>query len=282
MVALVQRRQKKFVRRNHIIEKVIRYSAPAALVRRISSSFFILFFLLVIVFVLRYIFYSTLLSPDYTIKVVRYDSGSVSLFDEPLLYSSITKYLQGKNYYIIKLFGQGRLFSEIQNQFPMLSSLDLFFLEKNIAAVSLQFNDPLMILVAWESKFAVYDQFTIVPLYTQNRLWQDVFHVQLADYIDDVETLDGFFFRISPFELYNQFVLLDQYFMKPYQLLYFPGWEKTLITAADGKMLYINNMWSIETQLIKLDLLKRYYDDFDRLWQFDLGSLDENTVIVRK
>jgi hypothetical protein len=148
MVALVQRRQKKFVRRNHIIEKVIRYSAPAALVRRISSSFFILFFLLVIVFVLRYIFYSTLLSPDYTIKVVRYDSGSVSLFDEPLLYSSITKYLQGKNYYIIKLFGQGRLFSEIQNQFPMLSSLDLFFLEKNIAAVSLQFNDPLMILVA--------------------------------------------------------------------------------------------------------------------------------------
>lgn len=95
-------------------------------------------------------------------------------------------------------------------------------------------------------------------------------------------TLDGLFFRISPVVLLDQLMVFDAYFKKPYSVVYFPGVEKTQITAADGKVLYINNLGDIELQLGKIDTLKQYYADFDGLWQFDLGSSDAYTVIVKK
>jgi hypothetical protein len=77
-----------------VVPKIIRYSAPVALVRRLSSWVFVLLFVAVFVMLIRYIFASTILSSDYTIRSVRYDSGSVSLFDDPILYSTITNTLQ--------------------------------------------------------------------------------------------------------------------------------------------------------------------------------------------
>ncbi len=227
-------------------------------------------------------FQATILSSDYIIKTVRYDSGSVSLFDEPELYSFISRSLQGRNYHMIKIFWQRALFSEINQEFPMVESIDLFFLEKNTAAVSLQFYDPIMVLIVDENKFAVYDALHIVPLYKHNTLWQDVLHVNLANYISDVYDLDGIFFKIDPLLLYEQIMLLDEYLQKPYELLYFPGAEKSRITAADWKILYFNHLGSIPNQLRKIDMLKKYYSDFDNLRQMDLWSLDDHTVIVRK
>jgi len=94
----------------------------------------------------------------------------VSLFDEPTLYSTISKNLQGKNYYLMRFFGKGDILDAVQETFPMVSSMDIFLLEKNTAAVSLRFDDPLMIVVAGERKFAVYDAVNILPLYPQNTL----------------------------------------------------------------------------------------------------------------
>lgn len=233
-------------------------------------------------FVFTYIFQSTIFSSDYVIQSVRYDSGSVSLFDEPQLYSTISKNLQGKNYYLMRFFGKGDVFDAVQAEFPMVSSMDIFFLEKNTAAVSLRFDDPLMLVVAWEKKFAVYDSTNILPLYPQNTLWKGTVQLTLADYASGMDTLDGLFFRISPEVLFDQLIVFDAYFKKPYSVVYFPGVEKTQITAADGKIYYINNLGDIQLQLWKIDMLKQYYTEFDRLWQIDLWSLDADTVIVKK
>jgi len=104
----------------------------------------------------------------------------------------------------------------------MISSIKLFFLEQNTAAVSLQFHDPLMILVMGERKFAVYDAFTIIPLYTNNTLGQNVLHLEIAEYVAGTGDVEGMFFRISPEMLYSQLLVLDEYFMKPYTIVYFP------------------------------------------------------------
>ncbi len=282
MAGLVQRRQKKFSRGQSVVPRVIHYSAPAKLIRRFSSLFFILWIVVVIGFVFTYIFQSTIFSSDYVIQSVRYDSGSVSLFDEPALYSTISKNLQGKSYYLMKLFGKSDVFKAVQQQFPMVSSMDIFFLEKNTAAVSLRFDDPLMLIVAGEKKFAVYDATNILPLYPQNTLWQGTLQLTLAGYASGMDTLDGLFFRISPEVLFDQLIVFDAYFRKPYNVIYFPGVEKTQITAADGKVLYINNLGDIQLQLGKIDMLKQHYVEFDRLWQIDLWSLDADTVIVKK
>lgn len=282
MAGLVQRRQKKFSRGQSVVPRVIHYSTPVKFIRRFSSFFFVVSIIIALGFVFTYIFQSTIFSSDYTITSVRYDSWSVSLFDEPALYSTISKNLQGKNYYLMRLFGKWDVFATIQEQFPMVSSMDIFFLEKNTAAVSLRFDDPLMVVVAGERKFAVYDATNILPLYPQNTLWQDTVQLMLADYASGMDTLDGLFFRVAPDTLFTQLLSFDDYFRKPYTVLYFPGVEKTQITAADGKVLYINNLGDIDAQLAKIDMLKKYYPEFDRLWQIDLGSLDQNTVIVKK
>jgi hypothetical protein len=282
MAGLVQRRQKKFSRGQSVVPRVIHYSAPAKIIRRFSSFFLILWLVIVFVFIFKYIFQSTIFSSDFVIQSVRYDSGSVSLFDEPALYSTISKNLQGKNYYWMRLFGKGDVFDAVQQEFPMVLEMDIFFLEKNTAAVSLRFDDPLMLVIAWERKFAVYDALNILPLYPQNTLWQGTMQLTLADYASGMDTLDGLFFRIPPQVLFEQLLIFDTYFKKPYSVVYFPGVEKTQITAADGKVLYINNLSDINLQLGKIDLLKKHYADFDSLWQFDLGSLDADTVIVKK
>lgn len=62
------------------------------------------------------------------------------------------------------------MFSAVQQKFPMVTDMDIFFLEKNVAAVSLIFADPLMLIVSGERKFAVYDEKNILPLYPQNTL----------------------------------------------------------------------------------------------------------------
>lgn len=282
MAGLVQRRQKKFSRGKSAVPRVIHYSAPAKLIRRFSSFFFWLVVVVFVVIVFRYIFQSTIFSSDYIIQSVRYDSGSVSLFDEPELYSTISKNLQGKNYYLIRFFGKWDVFAAVQHAFPMVSDMDIFFLEKNTAAVSLRFDDPLMLVVSGERKFAVYDALNILPLYPQNTLWKGTIQLTLADYASGMDTLDWLFFRISPEALFDQLMIFDAYFKKPYSIIYFPGVEKTQITAADGKVLYINNLGDIELQLGKIDILKQHYTDFDDLWQFDLWSLDTDTVIVKK
>lgn len=282
MAGLVQRRQKKFSRGQSVVPRVIHYSAPARLIRRFSSIFFVLGLVVFFLIIFRYIFQSTIFSSDYIIQSVRYDSGSVSLFDEPALYSTITKSLQWKNYYSIRFFEKWDIFDAVQSIFPMVSSMDIFFLEKNTAAVSLRFDDPLMLVVAWERKFAVYDALNILPLYPQNTLWEGTIQLTLADYASGMDTLDGLFFRIPPEVLFEQLTIFDWYFRKPYSVVYFPWAEKTQITAADGKVLYINNLGDIQQQLAKIDILKEYYEGFDALWQFDLWSLDSDTVIVKK
>jgi len=282
MAGLVQRRQKKFSRGNSTVPRVIQYSAPAKFIRRFSSFFFVFGLAVVLIFVFNYIFQSTLFSSDYIIKSVRYDSGSVSLFDEPELYSTISKNLQGKSYYWMRFFGKWDVFATVQEKFPMVTDMDIFFLEKNTAAVSLRFADPLMLIVSGERKFAVYDALNILPLYPQNILWKGTIQLTLADYASGMDTLDGLFFRITPEMLFEQLTIFDSYFRKPYSIIYFPGVEKTQITAADGKILYINNLGDIQLQLGKIDILKQNYADFDNLWQFDLGSLDADTVIVKK
>ncbi len=282
MAGLVQRRQKKFSRGTSVVPRAIHYSAPAKIIRRFSSFFFGIIVVIFIIIVFRYIFQSTIFSSDYIIHSVRYDSGSVSLFDEPELYSTISKNLQGKSYYLMKIFGKWDVFDAVQQLFPMVSEMDIFFLEKNTAAVSLRFDDPLMLVVSGKKKFAVYDALNILPLYPQNTLWKGTIQLTLADYASGMDILDGLFFRISPEALFDQLMIFDEYFKKPYSIVYFPGVEKTQITAADGKVLYINNLGDIQLQLGKIDILKQYYADFDDLWQFDLWSLDVDTVIVKK
>ena len=241
MVQLVQRRQQRFSRKRNIIPKIISYSAPVRFIRRSSKFFLITALFVVFVLLIRYIFFSTVFSSAYTIKSVRYDSGSVGVFDDPRLYSAISQSLSGKNYYMTHFFGENDIYDSIHAAFPFVTSVDVFFLEKNTAAVSIHFADPLLVLVAGMKKFAVYDT-VVVPLYPQNTLGTVTQTLQLADYTTGLQNLDGIFFKLSPRELLAQLQVFDTYFKKPYHLVFFPGIERTQITTADGKLITLNNL----------------------------------------
>ena len=50
----------------------------------------------------------------------------------------------------------------------------------------------------------------------------------------------------------------------------------------DGKKLYINNLGDIQNQIRNYQLLKKYYKDYTKLAEVDLGSLENDKVIVSK
>lgn len=75
---------------------------------------------------------------------------------------------------------------------------------------------------------------------------------------------------------------IQEVFLYPEDIIYVPGAERIIVTTTDGRLVYINLLQDIRAQLTKLQILKDYYTGFDSLREIDLGSLEDNRVIVRK
>ena len=229
----------------------------------------------------RYILSTTVLSSEYTIQEVRYDSGSVAAYDNPYLYQSLRDYLQEKNVYLQKYFHTKTLLSVAREVFPLVSDVEIFYLDVNTAAIRLHFNSPEMVFVVSGASFGIYGD-TTFPLQENSTLSDDLLHIDLPNYLGNIDSLDGIFFRVPWNILLEQFAVIQEYFTSPQRIVYLPWSARVWITTADGRNIYINSLQDIDQQLQKIDRLKRYYPSFDVLREMDLWSLDENKIIVKQ
>jgi hypothetical protein len=96
-----------------------------------------------------------------------------------------------------------------------------------------------------------------------------------------MNAMTGLFFRIPAQELTQQIELLYQWFPNLHHIEYLPGGERSIVFL-NGRKYYINNLWDIPNQIRNYELLKKYYKDFEHLYEIDLGSLGKDKVIVRQ
>lgn len=97
-----------------------------------------------------------------------------------------------------------------------------------------------------------------------------------------MNVMTGFFFRQSAEDLIQQTDLIYQAFSGIIQHIeYLPGGERTIVYL-ENQTIAINNLADISAQIRNYQLLQKYYSDFSRLKEIDLGSLETSNIIVKK
>lgn len=278
-----------FVHQKNIRQSVLHWhtresSARGAFVKIFSFVNIKSFWSVVIVFVLIYwcvfLFKRTLFSLEYTIQKIQYDSGSLQQFDDPYLYKAIGKYLKWENYHVVR-WSKWFVLGGIQKAFPIVSDLSIEYISSNTVYVKLGFFDPEMVIKNQNVLFGVYKNYTY-RIYSWNTIgsWQETMYLPL--YASWLTSIDWLFYRQSAKELQEQLSMIYAAFPKAKFVAYLPGAERTIIMTADNKKVFINNLTDISQQIKSFELLKKYYTDYPKLSEIDLGSIEKDKLIVKK
>lgn len=238
----------------------------------------------VIVFTLIYgcifLFKRTLFVPEYIIQKIQYDSWSIQQFDDPYLYKAISKYLKGENYHVARR-SKWFILDSVQASFPIVSDITIDYVARNTVYVTITFFSPEMVIKNQSVLFGVYKNYTF-RIYSGNTIGSGQEMLYLPQYAAGLTIIDGLFYKQTAKELQQQMTLIYTAFPKSKFVAYLPGAERTVIMTSDSKKIFINNLIDIPQQIKNFELLRRYYADYAKLREIDLGSLEKDKVIVKK
>ncbi len=239
----------------------------------------IIFLLFALIYGGYYALSSTIFAHQYVIKRVLYDSWDVAWYDDPYLYKLINMRIKGENYYVARFF-RSRIMDDINVQYPMVDTLDITYTSSNTVSVKLTFLPIDLVIRNQEDQYALIASKTF-PITSWNKIANGIKILDMPSYLSGVHTLSGLFFRQPASGLVQQVELLYQWFPWLHHIEYLPGGERSIVYL-DGKKFYINNGGDIANQIRNYQLLKKYYKDYNQLEDIDLGSLENDKVIVRK
>jgi len=147
--------------------------------------------------------------------------------------------------------------------------------------VTVTFFPPEMIIKNQSVLFGVYKNYTF-RIYSGNTIGSGQEMLYLPQYASGLTTIAGLFYKQSAKELQEQMALIYAAFPKSKFVAYLPGAERTVIMTADSKKVYLNNLADLPQQIKNFELLRRYYADYAKLAEIDLGSLEKDKIIVKK
>jgi len=222
---------------------------------------------------------NSLFNHQYTIKRVIYDSWDVARYDEPYMYRRITNWIRGENYYIIKMY-DSRILEDIQARYPMITNVAIDYRSSNTVFVKLTFRPIDMVIRNQDMRRALVDN-TLLPLYSWNKMSNNIKILDMPEYLSGMSVMSWLFYRLPGTGLVQQIELLYQGFPGLHHIEYL-AWGERSIVYLEGRKYYINNLWDIPNQIRNYQLLKKYYKDFNALYEIDLWSLEKDRVIVRK
>lgn len=231
-----------------------------------------------LVYIVIFVFKHTLFVPEYIIKNVWYSSGSLSQIDDPYLYKAISAELKSENYYIVKFYKRSIL-NKIKSAYPIVNDLIIEYKWQNTVGVKVLFNEPDIVVKSQDKKWWVYKDY-VFDIYSGNTIWKDVLVLNLPLYASGLDNIYWLFFKQGVLELKEQLNYIYEAFPGEKTVSYLAWWERTVVILWK-KTIYINNLADIPQQIKNFDLLKKYYEGYDKLDEIDLGSLEMDKIIVR-
>ncbi len=226
---------------------------------------------------------NSIFNHQYTIKRVVYNTGNILWYDDPYLYKRINTWIKWENYSVVKRY-TSRILEDIQAMYPMVSDIEVTYISSNTVFITLVFSPISLIIRNQNTRFGLIKD-VIFPIYSGNKIANDIRILDLPSYMSGVTTLSWLFFRQSATWLIQQIDLLYQWF--PWlgsgenHIEYLPWWERSIVYI-EKKRFYINNLGDIPNQIRNYQLLKKYYKEYAQLQDIDLWSLEKDKVIVRK
>lgn len=224
---------------------------------------------------------NTFFKKENYIQNLSYSKESVDKFNDPTLYSAISKTLKWENYYIVWKLKRKAILKSIQNEFPVVRNMKVVKSEPYSAAVWIDFYEPDIVIKLWDRRFAVmWDN--SYEIFSGNTIWNDVFYAELPQYTSWIDSLYWLFHEISQ----NQFIHDMHFFAEAFpdydRIVYLPGSSMTVVILKSGLRIYVNNQNSLTWQIENYNLIKQYYKDFYSLKTIDLWSLQWDKIIVNK
>jgi hypothetical protein len=224
---------------------------------------------------------NTFFKKENYIQNLSYSKESVDKFNDPTLYSAISKALKWENYYIVWKLKKKATLRSIQNEFPVVRNMKVVKSEPYSAAVWIDFYEPDIIIKLWERRFAVMWDYSY-EIFSGNTIWDDTFYAELPQYTSWIDSLYWLFHEISQ----NQFIHDMHFFAEAFpdydRIVYLPGSSMTVVILKSGLRIYVNNQNSLTWQIENYNLIKQYYKDFYSLKTIDLWSLQWDKIIVNK
>lgn len=224
---------------------------------------------------------NTFFKKENYIQNLSYSKESVDKFNDPILYSAISKSLKWENYYIVWKLKRKAILKSIQDEFPVVKNMKIVKSEPYSAAVWIDFYEPDIIVKLWERRFAVMWDYSY-EIFSGNTIWDDAFYAELPQYTSWIDSLYWLFHEISQ----NQFIHDMHFFAEAFpdydRIVYLPGSSMTVVILKSGLRIYVNNQNSLTWQIENYNLIKQYYKDFYSLKTVDLWSLQWDKIIVNK
>ena len=224
---------------------------------------------------------NTFFKKENYIQNLSYSKESVDKFNDPTLYSAISKALKWENYYIVWKLKKKATLRSIQNEFPVVRNMKVVKSEPYSAAVWIDFYEPDIIIKLWERRFAVMWDYSY-EIFSGNTIWDDTFYAELPQYTSWIDSLYWLFHEISQ----NQFIHDMHFFAEAFpdydRIVYLPGSSMTVVILKSWLRIYVNNQNSLTWQIENYNLIKQYYKDFYSLKTIDLWSLQWDKIIVNK
>lgn len=239
----------------------------------------LIFWLFALVYGSFLILKNTIFDTQYTIKNVIYDSWDIQRYNELYMYRLISNWIKGENYHVAKRYKQ-RVLDDVMSKYPMVIGLGIEYRGTNTVFVKLTFRSLDLIIRNQDQRFAIIGD-TVLSLCSGNAIANGIKILDLPEYLSGSKYISWIFYKIPVHELVQQVDMLYEWFPNFHHIEYLP-WGCRSIVYLEGKKYYINNLWNIPNQIRNYEFLKKYYKEFENLYEVDLGSLERDKVIVKK
>lgn len=280
MILLVKPKKHKIKKRNRI-KKSIRKTKLIYPKLNFSVKWLWVFFVVIIfVYWLFFIIKNTIFKAENYIEQITYSKYSVDMYDNPYLYKKISELIKYENFFVVAKLKKLDIERSIKSEFPIVEDVHIIQPQKYTASVQLDFYEPDIVVQLWERKFWVFWDYNF-EIFSGNKIWKNMFSVELPQYVSGIDSLDGLFFEIPETKFIQDMEVISQWFPWYYRLVYLPWSSMTVVFITDQKRVYLNNQNSLTWQIQNYNLLKKYYQDFGKIKIIDLWSLEDDKIIVR-
>ncbi len=245
------------------------------------KSFWIVVLTIIFSYWIFFVIKNTFFKKENYIQNLSYSKESVEKFDDPNLYSFISKKVKWENFYVVAKMRRKSLLSQIKSEFPMVKNLKIVNSGPYSATVWIDFYTPDIIIKLWDRRFAIMWDYNF-EIYSWNTIWDNIFYAELPQYASGIDTLFWLFHEISQEKFIHDMHFFAESFPNYKRIVYLPWSAMTVVFLDSDLRVYINNQNSLTWQIENFNLIKQYYSDFYSLKTIDLWSLQWDKIIVNK
>jgi len=245
------------------------------------KGFWITILVIIFSYWIFFVIKNTFFKKENYIQNLSYSKESVEKFNDPSLYSTISKTLKWENYYIVWKLKRKTILKTIQSDFPIVKNMKIVKSEPYSAAVWIDFYEPDIVIKLGDRRFAVMWDYNY-EIFSGNTIWDDIFYAELPQYLSWIDSLYWLFHEISQEQFIHDMHFFAEAFPDYKRIVYLPWSSMTVVILESGLRIYINNQNSLEWQVENYNMIKQYYKDFYSLKTIDLWSLQWDKIIVNK